>query len=212
MKFEAYLPHCVRNVKENNVLLFKFRCNIFIDVRIIKEMLGSVSSGTPCIMWRVRFACWITKATHTHTHTHTNTYTNTHKHIHTPHTLNNVIITAVLASNGYVNAPRRYVTRTLPLLLLKVWSDFDKIRSRCPQKRTQRLWVSWGWALEGSGLLVLQSSMKFGLHVGVFRETVLYLGCTKYPAKVRLWRHGVHHMQYSFQFGSADWYQYDSRA
>ena len=34
-KFEADLPHCVRNVKEKNVLLFKFRCNIFIGVRII---------------------------------------------------------------------------------------------------------------------------------------------------------------------------------
>ena len=33
-----------------NVLLFKFRCNIFIGVRIIKEMPGSVVSGTPCIM------------------------------------------------------------------------------------------------------------------------------------------------------------------
>ena len=32
-----------------NVLLFKFRCNIFIGVRIIKEMPGSVASGTPCI-------------------------------------------------------------------------------------------------------------------------------------------------------------------
>ena len=32
-----------------NVLLFKFRCNIFIGVRIIKEMSGSVPSGTPCI-------------------------------------------------------------------------------------------------------------------------------------------------------------------
>jgi hypothetical protein len=48
-KSEADLPHCVRNVKEKNVLLFKFRCNIFIGVRIIKEMPGSVTSGTPCI-------------------------------------------------------------------------------------------------------------------------------------------------------------------
>jgi len=32
-----------------NVLLFKFICNIFIDVRIIKEMPGSVASGTPYI-------------------------------------------------------------------------------------------------------------------------------------------------------------------
>jgi hypothetical protein len=34
-----------------NVLLFKFRCNIFIGVRIIEEMPGSVASGTPCIIW-----------------------------------------------------------------------------------------------------------------------------------------------------------------
>ena len=33
-----------------NVLLFKFRCNIFIGVRIIKEMPGSVASGTQCIL------------------------------------------------------------------------------------------------------------------------------------------------------------------
>jgi len=32
-----------------NVLLFKFRCNIFIVVTIIKEMPGSVASGTTCI-------------------------------------------------------------------------------------------------------------------------------------------------------------------
>jgi len=31
-----------------NVLLFKFRCNIFICVRIIKEMPGSVANGIPC--------------------------------------------------------------------------------------------------------------------------------------------------------------------
>jgi hypothetical protein len=47
MKFEVDLPHCVRNVKEKNILLFKFRCNIFIGVRIIKEMPGLVASGTP---------------------------------------------------------------------------------------------------------------------------------------------------------------------
>ena len=48
-KFEAYLPHCVRNVKEKNVLLFKFRCSILIGVRIVKEMPGSVASRTPLI-------------------------------------------------------------------------------------------------------------------------------------------------------------------
>jgi hypothetical protein len=33
-----------------NVLLFKVRCNIVIGVRIVKEMLGLVTSGTPCII------------------------------------------------------------------------------------------------------------------------------------------------------------------
>jgi hypothetical protein len=47
-KFEGDLPHCVRNVKENNVLLLKFRSYIFIGVRIIKEMPVSVASGTLC--------------------------------------------------------------------------------------------------------------------------------------------------------------------
>jgi len=37
-----------------NVLLFKFRCNIFIGVRIIKEMPGSVVSGTRCISGSVQ--------------------------------------------------------------------------------------------------------------------------------------------------------------
>jgi hypothetical protein len=47
-KFEANLPNCVQNVKEKNVTMFKFCCNIFIGVRIIKEMPGLVASGTPC--------------------------------------------------------------------------------------------------------------------------------------------------------------------
>jgi len=50
MNFEADLPNYVRNVKEKNVLQFKFRCNIVIGVRIIKEMTGLVANGTPCIM------------------------------------------------------------------------------------------------------------------------------------------------------------------
>jgi len=48
-KFEADLPHCVRNVTTSKHVLFKFRCNILIGIRIIKEMPGSVASGTLCI-------------------------------------------------------------------------------------------------------------------------------------------------------------------
>ena len=35
-----------------NVLLFKFRCNVFNGVRIIKEMPGSVASGTHYLLMR----------------------------------------------------------------------------------------------------------------------------------------------------------------
>jgi len=34
-----------------NLLLFKFHCDIFIGFRIIKEMPGSVASGTYCIFF-----------------------------------------------------------------------------------------------------------------------------------------------------------------
>jgi len=34
----------------NEVVRFKFRCNVLIRGKIIKEMPGSVSSGTPYII------------------------------------------------------------------------------------------------------------------------------------------------------------------
>jgi len=40
-----------------HILLFKFRCNIFIGVRIIKEMPGSVASGTHCSNYYIFWVC-----------------------------------------------------------------------------------------------------------------------------------------------------------
>ena len=48
MKFEADLPHCVMYVTTTEHVLFKFRYIIFIGVRNIKEMPGSVAIGTSC--------------------------------------------------------------------------------------------------------------------------------------------------------------------
>jgi len=39
-----------KNVSVNR---FKFRCNILISGRIIKEMPGSVASGSPCMYHQV---------------------------------------------------------------------------------------------------------------------------------------------------------------
>jgi len=48
-KFEADCTSLCKKREKKNVPLFKFRCNICIGVRIIKEMTSSVESGTPCI-------------------------------------------------------------------------------------------------------------------------------------------------------------------
>jgi hypothetical protein len=48
-KFEQKYVCCVKNKEECVCSVCLFRCNIFIDVIIIKEMPGSVASGTPCI-------------------------------------------------------------------------------------------------------------------------------------------------------------------
>jgi hypothetical protein len=48
-----------------NVLLFKFRYNIFTGVRIIKEMPGSAASGTHCTtlaLYSIRMSCIINTA------------------------------------------------------------------------------------------------------------------------------------------------------
>jgi len=49
MKFVSYSSTFVFISHTMNILLFQFRCNIFIDVRIIQEMPGSVANGTHCI-------------------------------------------------------------------------------------------------------------------------------------------------------------------
>ena len=47
-------------------------------------------------IWRMRVACWISKATHTH------------KYV--------IYISHFHSNNGYVNAPQCYFIRTLPVL------------------------------------------------------------------------------------------------
>jgi hypothetical protein len=47
-KFEQQYVRCVRNEEECVYRVWQFLCNIFIGVRIIKEMPSTVASGTPC--------------------------------------------------------------------------------------------------------------------------------------------------------------------
>ena len=48
-KFEQQYVRCVRN--EEECVRFKFRCNILISGKIIKEIPSSVANGTPCISY-----------------------------------------------------------------------------------------------------------------------------------------------------------------
>jgi len=57
-------------------------------------------------MWRIRIACWITKATNTHSES----------------------VILLLHSSGYVNAPLRYVIRTLPVLFRRHLATQDTTR------------------------------------------------------------------------------------
>jgi hypothetical protein len=61
MKFELEYVRCVRNEEECVCSACLFRCNIYIGVRIIKEMSVSVASGTPCTFKSMLFVVYIMK-------------------------------------------------------------------------------------------------------------------------------------------------------
>jgi len=48
-KFEAHYRHTLQTHSFSFLTQRTYSCNIFIGVRIFKEMLGSVTSGTLCI-------------------------------------------------------------------------------------------------------------------------------------------------------------------
>ena len=55
MKFKQEYIRCVTNEEECVCSVCLFRWNIFIGVRIIKEMLGSVASWTTCTIRKYVF-------------------------------------------------------------------------------------------------------------------------------------------------------------
>ena len=63
-RFEQEYVRCVRNSYTMRQVRFKFRCNILISGKIIKELPGLVGSGTPCISGAAKSAVleWIIKS------------------------------------------------------------------------------------------------------------------------------------------------------
>ena len=101
----------MRNVSDkscrgNQNIHFMF-CDFFFENRAGCEIRWKnvVERGRPQVtLWRMRIACWMTKATpHTHTHTHTLRTRNTYCFSH--------------YNNGCTNAHQIYAMRTLPVLL-----------------------------------------------------------------------------------------------
>jgi hypothetical protein len=99
----------------NNV--FRKSCHLCNNIEKVVE-----PKGPQMAIWR-RVACWISKATRAQAYTSDHAPTHTHMHRSTnaqARTLTNPEICETLlfqGNNGFVNAPKRYVTRTLAVLL-----------------------------------------------------------------------------------------------
>ena len=75
--------------------------------------------ATNDVTWRIRVACWISKATCTYAHAHAHApvypHTRTHAQACTHRPICNTF--AFHSNNGFVNTPQCYVIRTLSVLL-----------------------------------------------------------------------------------------------
>ena len=74
----------------------------------------------PQIIWRMRVACWISKATRAQAHARARAPTHIHTRMHSPTRAHaQKYVTPLFHGNsGFVNAPHCYVIRTLHVLLL----------------------------------------------------------------------------------------------
>ena len=86
--FLSYLAHLLLELEmfqtkivEKLETHFVFSNFFFFENRAVFEIMWKnvVQQGRPQMtVWRMRFACWMTKAADTHKHTHTHTHTHTH--------------------------------------------------------------------------------------------------------------------------------------
>ena len=61
-----------------SVTLFRKSCRLRDNV---EKYYGARGSTNDVTTWRIRFACWIWKATRRHTHTHAQAHAHTHKYV-----------------------------------------------------------------------------------------------------------------------------------
>ena len=107
-----------------NNFFFRNSCRLWDNV---EKFSGAKWNTNDVTIWRIRVACWISKATCTRpsararTHTHTNTWYSL----------------LFRSKSGYVNAPHCYVIRTLPLLMY-----FNHVMNPCDYSLPE-LWPTY---------------------------------------------------------------------
>ena len=103
----------------------KIKTHILCSVRFIRKLCrwwyneekcgGARGVTNDVTIWRIRVACWMSKATCTHLHAHSHapghTHARTHAHLF-------IYLLFFHGNNAFVNAPQCYVIRTLPVLLI----------------------------------------------------------------------------------------------
>ena len=103
-----------------------FKIFFFENRAVNVEKYGAAREATDDnIIWCMRFACWVSKATRTHAHEHANppvnSHTRTRTHTHArARTQPRTHVGAHNHRNILYLLPQSYVVRTLPLLLVSL--------------------------------------------------------------------------------------------
>ena len=74
LESEMFQTNVVEKTKKKNFMfnnLFPPKKRDVYEIMPYSTVQSDRPQMTTAYIWRMRFACWIAKATHTHTHTHT---------------------------------------------------------------------------------------------------------------------------------------------
>ena len=126
LEWEMFQTHVIDSIKAHilcSVTFFWKSCHLWDSVKIYGRAREATNDVT---IWRIRLACWISKATHTHHahaqapgHPHTCRYASTHAGTHeSARTQTYVILIDFPLQQWFANLPHCCSIRTLPVLLI----------------------------------------------------------------------------------------------
>jgi hypothetical protein len=85
-------------------------------MRQVEKYDGARQNTNDVTTWRIRFACWINKATCTYAYVHAHAPGHTHGHACARHTDKYVMLIVFHDNNLFANWPRCYVICTVSVL------------------------------------------------------------------------------------------------